>query len=114
MIKIANCSKLSAAEKQAPNFVYIGRKFAGFEASPLCNPYKRGTREQNIDDFAAFLWHQVTQAPQPNPQERELVRILELEDEYGEVVLGCWCNFPSVDCHGRIVSECARYVEKNA
>ena len=54
MIKIANCSKLSVAEKSAPNFVYIGRRFAGFEASPLCNPFKGAPGRKTLRNFLNF------------------------------------------------------------
>ena len=95
------------------NIVYIGRAMPGIPGSPLANPYRIGgsvTREAAITQYEIYLWKLVAEKPN-SPQVKELVRILNLEDEYGECLLATWVNPPN---HARVIIDCARYVEKNA
>jgi hypothetical protein len=74
--------------KKADYDVYIGRP------SKFGNPWvigKDGTREEVIAKYAEWL-----------PTQSHLMRSLyELDNK----VLGCWCDYPNEDCHGRILLE---------
>ena len=110
MINVTN-GKISGF--QGPDIVYIGRGGRGLLGSPLANPYPitaKKTRADVIKEYEVWLWHKVIHEPN-GPQVRELVRILNLEDELGSVNLACFCS--PLDCHGRIIVDCCRYVEKN-
>ncbi len=77
--------------------IYIGRsnKHYNLDESIFCNPYiimQDGlTREMAIKKFAEYA-----------PINKKLMESLYLID--GKT-LGCWCNYPDEDCHGRILIE---------
>ena len=86
--------KLIVHNKKEPFDVYIGRqnKSAGLVASKWANPFvigKDGTREEVIKQYEDWILKQP-----------DLIKSLgELEGK----VLGCWCDYPNVDCHGRVL-----------
>lgn len=72
--------------------VYIGRRCYGMEASKWANPWKigpDGTREEVIKKYETALRN----------SPKTLLQLGELKGK----VLGCWCNFPQEDCHGRVL-----------
>lgn len=82
--------------KKSDYDVYIGRAFAGFEASKWANPYtigKDGTRQEVIAKYETYL-----------KRTPELMKALpELENK----VLACWCKGTNgtedVPCHGDVL-----------
>lgn len=74
--------------KKDPYDTYIGRP------SKFGNPWvigKDGTRAEVIAKYAAWI----------RTQPQLLASLSELEGK----TLGCWCDYPSQDCHGRILLE---------
>jgi len=93
--------------------VYCGRAGHGKPGSPLANRYvigRDGSRDEVIEKYKVWLWYEVMTNPNGRPV-KELVRILNLEDENKDVYLGCFCA--PLRCHCDVIIECARYVEKN-
>jgi hypothetical protein len=78
-------------------YLYIGRanKFYSQEESIFHNPFvigKDGTRAEVIEKFRKYA-----------PTNKELMDSLHLLDK--ENFLGCYCDYPHEDCHGRILIE---------
>ncbi len=99
------CLKISNI-KNGPKsrYLYIGRanKTYGKEQSIFANPFvigQDGTREEVINKFKEYA-----------PTNKEIMDSLHLIDK--ENFLGCFCNFPFEDCHGRILFE-LREKQKN-
>lgn len=79
--------------------VYIGRP------SPLGNSHvmtRIYTRFMALKDYRYDLASALSSAA-PNPIKSELIRIKELEAEYGIVYLECWCK--PLPCHGDIIKQ---------
>jgi hypothetical protein len=68
--------------------VYIGRP------SKWGNPFKDGTREENIKQYALWI-------AQPQQDALRAQATIELRDK----ILGCWCK--PKDCHGDILAAIA-------
>ncbi len=80
--------------KKNPFDLYIGRKNGSLSQSKWANPFiidLDGDRKEVIEKYSNWL------ESQPNL----LQDIGELEGK----TLGCWCNYPEQDCHGRILLE---------
>ena len=82
-----------------PNNVYIGRPGIVFingkrfpsKGSPFANPYKTGTREENIKNYEIYIKNKLKNEPQLQQQ---------LKNLKGKN-LGCWCK-PEA-CHGDVL-----------
>ena len=88
VIKIVNI------KSRKPFDLYIGRANVYYNQaeSIFHNPFiigKDGTRAEVIEKFRIYAL-----------ASKEIMDNLYLIDDK---VLGCWCNFPAEDCHGRIL-----------
>lgn len=82
--------------KKKPYDIYIGRENvrAGLPASKWGNPWvigMDGTREEVIAKYEEYL-----------PTQKHLMESLH---ELDGKILGCWCDYPNEDCHGRVLLE---------
>jgi hypothetical protein len=81
--------------------VYIGRRCAGFAASPFGNPWKVGTRHGVNRGDAVQMYREwavgMRMHPEGKPFPRERVESLRGK------VLGCWCH--PEKCHGDVLVE---------
>jgi hypothetical protein len=78
----------------------------------LGNPYhigKDGTREQVIAKYRVWLWERVKER---GPVYEKLVEILDAEDLFGEVTLGCHCT--PLPCHGDVIVKCLAWLKTQA
>ena len=99
MITVVNTSKAQPS-------VYIGRKWAGREASPLGNPFKGNNA---VPDFRELLWNELHN---PNsPARAEISRLVELNKTGIDITLGCWCK--PKPCHGDVVKAAVEYYSTN-
>lgn len=82
---------------------YIGRAYAGWEASPLGNPYK------SIAPYKAWLWQQMKSDTEAHA---ELHRLANLVRNGESVRLGCWCKSkgPDTPCHGDVVKSAIEWI----
>ncbi len=76
-------------------YLYIGRKnkFYNLEQSIFANPFvigRDGNRAQVIEKFEKYA-----------RSNQIILDNLHVLDEYQ--FLGCWCDYPEEDCHGRIL-----------
>lgn len=77
--------------EQIPGFIYCGRAFGGFEASPLANPYKVGKTMDlglSLELYRKWLYKQLTTCPSTKERHRLQETLKGLSEES---VLGCWC-----------------------
>lgn len=79
--------------------VYIGRPRAG-QRNKWGNPFKDGSREQNIADYKKHLWQQI---------KRGEVTISDLKNLRGKR-LGCFCK--PLPCHGDIIVKAIEWAEQ--
>lgn len=87
-------------KSKKPYDIYIGRfnKTYGLKESIFHNPYVigvDGTRAEVIKKFEKFA-----------AQNPKILDNLWLIDN---ATLGCWCDYPNEDCHGRILRELREY-----
>ncbi len=83
--------------------VYIGRP------SLLGNPYKigeRGTREEVIQCYRAWLWQQIKLR---GVVYQELER-LATRAKNGDLVLICWCK--PANCHGDVIKSAVEWMNR--
>lgn len=83
-------------KSKKPYDLYIGRanKGYGLQDSIFRNPYVigvDGTREEVIKKFEKYA-----------AQNPKILDNLWLIDG---MTLGCWCDYPKEDCHGRVLHE---------
>ena len=81
--------------------LYVGRAFAGWPASPWCNPQRVRANRPVADALAAFRTHM---ASQPESWWADLWAACR----QGELSLGCWCLDwdgvgPTPPCHAAII-----------
>ena len=81
---------------QKPDF-YCGRRWKGYLASPLANPYRVGDDRGNaVSRYGRWLWDQIKRR---NPAVLSALRqILAHVQAHGSVSLGCWCH-EHYQCH---------------
>lgn len=96
--------------RNAKNFkgkgVYVGRKFGGFVASPLGNPF-RGERKAAIAQYRKWLWSKLQC---DSIQRRELKRLALIHKTNGHLVLICWCS--PLPCHAEVIKRAIEWLEK--
>lgn len=88
----------------SPDLIYIGRRCAGWQQSPLANPHKLQAddiREDVIDQYRRHLWACVKRGDLAIIA--ELTRIAGMVQRGEAVQLGCWCA--PLACHGDVVKE---------
>ena len=90
-------------KSKKPYHFYIGRKNLsyGLAESIFHNPYVigiDGTREEVIKKFEKYAAQ--------NPKILDALWLLDGS------TLGCWCNYPQEDCHGRILFELREHQKK--
>ena len=81
-----------------PGILYCGRAWAGWQASPLGNPFRPGrdgTREEVLERYRSWLGGQITEG---NQEVLDALAAIKADS-----ILGCWC-FPS-RCHCQIIWE---------
>ncbi|MBT7100188.1 DUF4326 domain-containing protein [Candidatus Poribacteria bacterium] len=84
--------------------VYIGRKVAGREGSPLGNPFRLTGTESVGDTLERYrTWLRAEYAKHAEAY-TELHRLRDVLLEEGVVTLTCWCS--PKPCHGDILAEC--------
>lgn len=88
-------SRDRAALLADPSFVYVGRRCAGWLASPWGNPFKG---PEAVSRFAEWLGR----------NEKLLSRLPELKGK----TLGCWCGTwkpgePEIPCHAVVLAKLA-------
>ncbi len=88
-----------------PAITYIGRRVAGYKASPLGNPFKVGEHDDPISAYRRWLWQQLQS---DTPARREILRLADLHNAGEDILLGCWCA-PDA-CHGDIVKVAIEWV----
>ncbi len=81
-----------------PSVLYCGRGFGGWAHSPLHNPFKNGTREENIEQFRHYLWERIKKG--------ELIH--EIANIREDEQLGCWCA-PQA-CHCDVILKARQYI----
>ncbi len=92
--------------KRAKYDVYIGRPASG-GAWGYGNPFEigvHGDRTQVIAMFDGWLESGTTYGVAAATEDRRKWILANLEALKGKT-LGCWCNYPTQDCHGRIYLE---------
>lgn len=106
-IEVVNVKGLTGDSRAG--ITYVGRKFAGWEASPLGNPYRLldgGPRDGIIQAYKKWLWENYLD---PFSEERaELERIAEMVRDGQDVKLGCWCS--PLSCHADVIKACVEYM----
>jgi hypothetical protein len=83
--------------------IYVGREFAGLEASPLQNPYrigKDGDRDGVVAKYRTYIKATLMDS-NFNAQQGELWDISASLEEFGEITLWCWCAPES--CHAEVI-----------
>ncbi len=99
--------------------VYVGRKFAGWSAHDLCNPFKPqpvgaggacvNTTEARRDTYLVTCLDKYRDHLAKRPTlEADLAKLWE-ECRHGELPLGCWCGDwtppqPPIQCHACILA----------
>jgi len=78
--------------RKEPYDIYIGRAGKGQDGY-FGNPFSKGTREQNINDYEKYFFNRLLTDPEFKD------RILSLKDK----VLGCFCK--PLACHGDIIAD---------
>lgn len=92
-------------------WTYIGREMRyddwTFEASPLGNPYRVGSKGRGtvIEPYRRWLWQQLQV---PNSPHVQALRALTADS-----VLVCWCNQPG-RCHGHVIADAWAYLQTPA
>lgn|GEM_PF-2134009 len=108
---------------KGPNEVYVGRYVAGrqdLKPSPLGNvPGRSCTPIEATEIYREWLHERVVKGKSwPYSKARaELKRLCDLHEQYGDLVLVCWCapeaGWTSADkprrCHAQII---AKYIEE--
>lgn len=81
---------------QTPD-VYCGRRWKGFPASALGNPFRVGDdRGDAIDRYGRWLWRQIRRR---DPAVLAVLRQIRAHLlQHGTVSLGCWCH-EQYRCH---------------
>jgi len=80
------------------------------------NPFeigKDGNREVVIQKFARWLTYG-DNAVNQNATEERRQWILDHVEDLNDKVLGCWCNYPKEDCHGRVLKELAQMLVRDS
>ena len=83
--------------------VYVGRAFAGLQASPLQNPYtigRDGDRREVVRKYETFI-QALLQDSHFNAQQGELWDISAAIETSGDITLWCWC-VPE-ECHAEVI-----------
>lgn len=88
--------KIVSVKTKQPYDVYIGRSNIGYglQESIFHNPYvigRDGTREEVIKKFEKYAAQ--------NPKILDNIWLID------GCTLGCWCDYPREDCHGRVLFE---------
>ena len=88
--------KIVSVKTHQPYDIYIGRANKGFglKESIFHNPWVigvDGTRTEVISKYAEYA-----------AKNQKILDSLWLIDG---MTLGCWCDFPKEDCHGRVLVE---------
>lgn len=95
MITRANC------HFQNPD-IYCGRRWKGYQASPLGNPYRIGDEFGDaVHRYGRWLWAQIRR--RNPPVIAELISIREHLQKHGTVSLGCWCH-EDYRCHTDVIA----------
>lgn len=90
---------------------YVGRSCAGWNGSPLANPFhigKDGSREEVIEKYRQWLRAEYRK----DGAVRAYLHMLAVKERHNEkIVLGCWCA-PQA-CHAEFIREAIlKIVEK--
>lgn len=95
MITRANC------HFQTPDF-YCGRRWKGYPASVLGNPYREGdARGDAVHRYGRWLWAQIRRG---NPVVLAALRKIRAHlQAHGAVSLGCWCH-EKYACHTDVIA----------
>ena len=102
-IEVINVRGLRGPERDG--IIYVGRKFAGWPASALGNPFTPENSAEPIADYRKWLW----MAFNTNPGVRlELHRIANLVKSGKDIKLGCWCH--PQPCHAGVVKSCIEWM----
>lgn len=99
-MKILNAKHYRNRNDIPQPWVYVGREFAGFRASPLGNPFTSSQHgSQAVPKYAEWLRAKVEAGDQP-----VISALASLTDD---THLVCWCvdEHGVGDCHARVVSE---------
>lgn len=90
-------------EKERDGIDYIGREWAGWEASPLGNPYK------SVPPYRRWLWAEMRDATDAG---RAVYALAERARAGEDIKLGCWCKSKGVDapCHGDVVKAAMEWI----
>lgn len=107
-ILVANFKDFGSKENLTAAFgerwIYIGRKYADFEASPLGNPFKAGDyggRGATLPYYRKWLWQKIQRG-----EEKGVKALLSVKKNS---VLVCWCApYP---CHGNVVSNAVNWLK---
>ena len=83
--------------KKSEYDVYIGRSMHHLPPSKWGNPFKDGTREENIRDFEEYI--------------RNSPELMASLHELKGKTLGCWCK--PLNCHGDVLVELIEEQENN-
>lgn len=67
--------------------------------TPWGNPYKDGTRAENIEDYRRFLWLAIKNGE---------IKVADLAELDGKR-LGCWCS--PRPCHGQVLAKAAKWAK---
>lgn len=98
--------------EKIPGFVYCGREWGGFEASPLGNPFstkKDGSLAEVLRKYRRWLWDSLRE-----PQSPVLLALASLTEDS---VLGCWCvekekaGEGREQCHADVIVKAWRYLQ---
>jgi hypothetical protein len=100
MITIVNC------HYQTPD-IYCGRKWKGYEASPLGNPFRVGSdRGDAIERYRHWLWQQIKDCKPPVLSALRVILSWEQDRPDKTVSLGCWCH--PKPCHCEVIIKALR------
>lgn len=106
MINIANANFIRNTDD---TFIYVGRRFKKWKASPLGNPYKVNAEDSNrdevIDKYKKWFYKKIEEKDEKVIN--EIRKIIKLARE-GNVTLVCWC-WPN-KCHAIVIKD---FVEKH-
>lgn len=81
---------------------YIGRP------SPLGNPFKINSEEDREESLSKYrVWLDEKLKDRDSKQSKELLRLLNILQTTGKLVLICWCK--PKPCHGDILKEKLTY-----
>jgi hypothetical protein len=106
--------------ERVPGFVYCGREFGGFAASPLGNPFRvgrDGTLDEVLARYRGWLWAQLRKGMAN--RHGDAVRVLEaLAYLKADSVLGCWCLDKPIagegpdQCHCDVIARATAWLRK--